>query len=60
MIFKLLLALSTSTVLLTGCGSNGMSDEQFEKLIYEQKLLAYKQCLVEHNGYSDSCRALEP
>jgi hypothetical protein len=47
-------------LLVTGCGNNGMSDEQFEQMIYEEKVLAYKQCIVEYNGMADKCQALKP
>ena len=47
-------------LLVTGCGSGGMSDEQFDQMIYEQKVIAYKQCLVEYNGFADRCRNLKP
>ena len=47
-------------LLVTGCVSGGMSDEQFDQMIYEQKVIAYKQCLVEYNGFADRCRNLKP
>jgi hypothetical protein len=47
-------------LLVTGCGNGGMSDEQFDQMIYEQKVTAYKQCLVEYNGFADRCRSLKP
>lgn len=47
-------------LLVTACGGGGMSDEQFDQMIYEQKLLEYKKCLVEKNSFADACRALKP
>jgi|LakMenE01Jun11ns_1017448.scaffolds.fasta_scaffold8039858_1 uncharacterized protein YceK len=46
-------------LVVSGC-SSGMSDEQFDQMIYEQKLIEYKKCLVEYNGSGDKCRALKP
>ena len=45
-------------LLLTGCGNQGMSDEQVDKIIQEQKEIAFQQCLVEHHSY-DMCRGLK-
>jgi len=57
---KLALLLIPATLLVSGCSGQGMSDEQFEELKYEQREIAYKQCLVEHNGFADACRLLKP
>jgi hypothetical protein len=57
---KLTALLLPISMLVSGCGSQGMSDEQFDKLIYEQKVIAYKQCLVEHNESGQICRNLKP
>ena len=41
MIFKLLLALSTSTVLLTGCSTTASSELKYD----EVELIKYEKCL---------------
>ena len=57
---KLTVLLFPILILVSGCGSQGMSDEQFDKLIYEQKVIAYKQCLVDNNESAQICRNLKP
>jgi hypothetical protein len=48
-----------TSLIVSGC-SSGMSDEQFDQMIYEQKVIEYKKCLVEYNGFADKCRSLKP
>ena len=38
-------------LLVTGCGGGGITDEQLDKLIYEQKLAEYNKCVRETNGW---------
>ena len=38
-------------LLVAGCGGSGITDEQIDKLIYEDKLAEYNKCVRETNGW---------
>ena len=38
-------------LLVTGCSSGGITDEQIDRLIYEEALAEYNKCIRETNGW---------
>jgi hypothetical protein len=47
-------------LLVTGCSSGGITDEQIDRLIYEEALAEYNKCIRETNGWKCGDKPTNP